>query len=142
MSISVISCAALVFFLNDMTSSYGRPSVKLGYRPMGLRGGGRRARRRGSGGDEHSENSTVYVFDNEEISEDEIRNEDIIELLPKNRHSRPTRTEEDSLVTCVEISVKEGDTLTNIALKYNCKVSSCRLPFAYCLFVSKWCHEL
>lgn len=90
---------------------------------MGLRGGGRCARRRGSGGDEHSENSTVYIFDNGELSEDEIRNEDIIELLPKNRHSRPSRPEEDSMVTWVEVSVKEGDTLTNIALKYNCKVA-------------------
>lgn len=123
MSSSIISCVALVLFLNDMTSSYGRHSVNVGYRPMGLRGGRRWARRRGSGGDEHSENSNVYVFDNEELSEDEIRNEDIIELLPKNRHSRQARLEEDSMVTCVEISVKEGDTLANIALKYNCKVS-------------------
>lgn len=67
--------------------------------------------------------STVYVSVDENASEDELRTEDLIEPRPRNRQAPLEDKACDLLVSSVEIDVKENDSLSNIALRYNCKVS-------------------
>lgn len=126
-----------------MTSDFVRPSLPetVGYRRLDRVGSGsssnssKRLTRRypafRNGAEAIAEfsaaSSTVYVGVDEDGSEDELRTEDLSEPRPRNRQAPIEDRVCDLLVSSVEIDVKENDSLSNIALRYNCKV--CKL---YC----------
>lgn len=123
-----------------MTSDSVRRSVldTVEYRKLDLRGK-RRIRRqppplvgrrgRDTTGEYTASSHLVYVFGDEDGSEeDEIRNEDVVEPRSRCRQPRAENRVDDPMVGSVEVIVKEDDTLTNIALRYNCKVGTfCRI---------------
>lgn len=118
-----------------MTSDSVRRSAldTVEYRKLDLRGK-RRIRRqpqplvgrrgRDTTGEYAASSHLVYVFGDEDGSEeDEIRNEDVVEPRSRCRQPRAENRVDDPLVGSVEVIVKEDDTLTNIALRYSCKIS-------------------